>query len=459
MKHMTLKEITAACGGNYYGNDTDFEKEVTGVAIDSRQIEEGFLFVALKGERSDGHSFIPQVMQSGALCALSEQELGDVPYPYILVKSTHQALKDLAEHYRKALDLKVIGITGSIGKTSTKEMIASVLSRKYCVLKTEGNFNNEIGLPLTVFRLREEHQIAVLEMGISHFGDMEPLARIARPDICLITNIGYAHLENLKDQDGILKEKTDMFRFMQPGGSIVLNGDDDKLSAVTGYEDTKPIFFGISDKNQVHASRIRPHGLKGTNCEIHLGKLTSFSVTVPLPGLHMVQNALAGACIGQLLGLTAEEIKDGIEAMKALPGRGQLLEKNGMTIIDDCYNANPASMKSSLDLLAFADTRKVAILGDMGELGADEKQLHYEVGAYVAKKGIDVLCCVGPLSKNMYRGTFDDLDWEGAALYFASKEEFLSHMPTLVHPGDTVLVKASHYMGFSEIVEKLSDKI
>ncbi len=459
MKNMTLKEITAACGGNYYGNDTDFEKEVSGVAIDSRKIEKDFLFVALKGERSDGHSFIPQVMQSGALCALSEQELGDVPYPYILVKSTHQALKDLAEHYRKALDLKVVGITGSIGKTSTKEMVASVLSRKYCVLKTEGNFNNEIGLPLTVFRLREEHQIAVLEMGISHFGDMEPLAKIARPDICLITNIGYAHLENLKNRDGILKEKTDMFRFMQPEGSIVLNGDDDKLSTVTGYENTKPIFFGISDKNQVHADHIQPHGLKGTDCEIHLNKLVSFSVTVPLPGLHMVQNALAGACIGQLLGLTAEEIKDGIEAMNALPGRGQLLEKNGMTIIDDCYNANPASMKSSLDLLAFADTRKVAILGDMGELGTDEKQLHYEVGAYAAKKGIDVLCCVGPLSKNMYRGTFDDLDWEGAALYFASKEEFLSHMPTLVHPGDTVLVKASHYMGFSEIVEKLSDKI
>ena len=281
------------------------------------------------------------------------------------------------------------------------------------------------------------------------------MARIARPDICVITNIGYAHLENLKNRDGILKEKSDMFRFMNPEGSIVLNGDDDKLAGIHDYKGIRPLFFGMSPDRDCFASNVALHGLKGSDCEIHLGKLASFHVTIPMPGIHQVLNALAGSCIGHLFSLSADEIKAGIESIKPMAGRGQILDKHGMTVIDDCYNANPASMRSALDLLAHADTRKVAILGDMGELGTKEKEMHSEVGAYAASKRVDVLCCVGPLSREMYRGSFDNPDWEGAALYFASKEEFLSHMPTLLRKGDTILVKASHYMGFSEIVEKI----
>ena len=216
MKHMSLREIAAACGGTYYGNEASLSLEVTGVAIDSRKIEEGYLFIPIKGARVDGHNFIPQVMEKGALCTLSEKDLGDVTYSYILVDSCEDAMKAIAQHYRTALGIKVVGITGSVGKTSTKEMIASVLSQKYNVLKTAGNFNNEIGLPLTIFNIREEHEVAVLEMGINHFGEMHRLTKMAQPDVCVITNIGLCHLEYLGDRDGILKAKTEMFDYMQP---------------------------------------------------------------------------------------------------------------------------------------------------------------------------------------------------------------------------------------------------
>ena len=256
MKAMTLREIAAACGGHYYGDKTKLDMEVTGVAIDSRKVEEGYLFVPIKGARVDGHSFIPQVMGKGALCTLSEVVLEGVSHPYILVKSSEQALKDLAEHYRKALNIKVVGITGSVGKTSTKEMIGSVLSQKYNVLKTAGNFNNEIGLPLTIFNIRDEHEVAVLEMGISDFGEMHRLAKMARPDICVITNIGLCHLENLGDRDGILKAKTEMFDFAQPNATIILNGDDDKLITVKDWDGYSPLYFGLSTEMNAFAKDI-----------------------------------------------------------------------------------------------------------------------------------------------------------------------------------------------------------
>lgn len=451
---MSLKEIAAACGGIYYGNDEDYHKEVTNVAIDSRKVEPGGLFVAIRGARVDGHMFISQVMEAGALCAISEKRIENTAYPYILVHSSLQALKDLAEHYRKSLHVKVVGITGSVGKTSTKEMIASVLEQKYRVLKTEGNFNNEIGLPLTVFRIQEEHEIAVLEMGISDFGEMERLARIARPDICVITNIGNAHLEQLKSREGILKAKTEMFRFMNPEGTIILNGDDDQLASISRYGKMIPLFFGLSDQLPVYAEEILSKGLKGTSCRIHI-QGEQIKPLIPIPGAHMIYNALAGASVGMILELSAAEIKSGIESLRPITGRNHLIEKHGLTIIDDCYNANPASMKASLDVLAYADTRKVAILGDMGELGTDTERMHYEVGRFAAEQKVDLLCCIGELSLHMYQGADSVGEWEGQALHFSKKTDFLAQMQNIILPGDTVLVKASHYMDFSEIVEKL----
>jgi len=450
---MSLREIATACGGTYFGQETKLDLEVTGVAIDSRKIEDGYLFVPIKGARVDGHTFIPQVMEKGALCTLSEKPLEGESDTYILVDSCEQALKDLAEHYRKALNIKVVGITGSVGKTSTKEMIASVLSQKYNVLKTAGNFNNEIGLPLTIFNIREEHEVAVLEMGISDFGEMHRLAKMARPDICVITNIGLCHLENLGDRDGVLKAKTEMFDFARPNAKFVLNGDDDKLITVKNWEDVNPLYFGLSTELDAYATDIHSLSLKGTQCTLHLGN-ESLEALIPIPGHHMVYNALAGALVGRELGLNTEEIKAGIEALVPVSGRNNLIETESLLIIDDCYNANPISMKASLDVLATADTRKVAILGDMFELGTNENELHYEVGKHASEKEINLLVCIGTLSQNTARGASNG---KTIVKHYATKADFFKEMNLLLQKGDTVLVKASHGMEFPEIVDKLKN--
>ncbi len=455
MKNMSLQKIAAACGGTYCGSADLSEREVSSVVIDSRKAEKDSLFVAIKGARVDGHSFIPQVMKKGALCAVSEQDLGDVPYPYIKVGSCEQALKDIAEHYRRSLDIRVVGISGSVGKTSTKEMIASVLGQKFNVLKTEGNFNNEIGLPLTVFNIREEHEIAVLEMGISHFGEMTRLAKIARPDICVITNIGVAHIESLGSRDGILKAKTEMFKYMNPEGTIILNGDDDKLRGFVPENGVSPVYFGLDPSCPYHAKKTENKGLRGTDAEF-VTPDSRFRAHISIPGGHMVYNALAGIAVGTALGMTPDEMARGIEALVPIAGRNNLIETERWSIIDDCYNANPASMKSSLDVLACADTRTVAILGDMFELGASEKEMHYEVGAYAAEKGISVLICIGGLSAETARGARESSD--GAAmeiLHYSTKEDFFKEMNDVLKKDDTILVKASHGMEFTEIVNFL----
>lgn len=456
MKHMTLSEIADACCGIYCGDPAFLDCEVSSVAIDSRKVVKDTLFVAIKGARVDGHSFIPQVMEAGALCSLSEQDLGDVDYPYIRVSSCTEALKDLAEHYRRSLDIKVVGITGSVGKTSTKEMIASVLSEKYNVLKTEGNFNNEIGLPLTVFNIREEHEVAVLEMGISHFGDMKPLAKIARPDVCVITNIGYAHLENLGTRDGILKEKSSMTDYMNPKGSVIFNGDDDKLKSYNSRDGRTPVYFGLTSSCPFHVENIERKGLKGTYAEF-VTPTSRFHAHISIPGDHMIYNALAGVAVGYALGMNNEEIARGIEKLVPIAGRNNLIEAKHYTIIDDCYNANPVSMKSSLLVLADALGRKVAILGDMGELGAKEQELHWEVGSYAASLDIDRFLVVGPLAKNIADGILAEYPNADVVCY-DSLQEILHDLGRQLQKGDTILVKASHFMHFEKLVEQLTGK-
>lgn len=453
MKHMTLREITASCGGTYFGDSESAAKEVSSVVIDSRKVTRDSLFVAIRGARVDGHTFIPQTIEAGALCALSEEPLGEVTFPYILVDSCTQALKDLAEHYRKSLDIKVVGISGSVGKTSTKEMIASVLSQKYNVLKTEGNFNNEIGVPLTIFNLREEHEIAVLEMGINHFGEMTRLAKMARPDICVITNIGVAHMELLGSRDGILKAKTEMFQYMNPDGTIIFNGDDDKLITYSPENGITPIYFGLGENSSYRAEQIANNGLRGTNATFVTPK-SRFSAHISIPGEHMVHNALAGIAVGYALGMSDAEIKAGIEALKPLAGRNHLIETNTYTIIDDCYNANPISMKASIDVLSKADTRTVAILGDMGELGAKEKEMHYDVGQHTATAGIHVLICIGTLSEELACGA-KETGCNIQIYHYPDQEHFFAEMSSILEKNDTILVKASHAMAFEKIVKKL----
>lgn len=452
MKNLTLRNITRACQGTYHGDESLLDREVAGVTIDSRKVEKDFLFVAINGERFNAHQFIPDTIEKGALCVVSHEDLGDTDYPYILVEATGQALLDIAKLYRDSFDVKVVGITGSVGKTSTKEMIASVLAQKYNVHKTQGNFNNECGLPLTIFEMNEEHQVSVLEMGINHFGEMRKLSTVASPDICVITNIGVAHLEFLKTREGIMQEKTQMFQDMKPGGSVVLNGDDPLLSTIGPVKGSDPIFYGLDlDKNAVYATDVEPLGLKGTSCTIHLPE-GSFSCVVPIPGIHMVSNALAGSAVGSKLGLTTEEIKRGIESLPSIPGRNHIIQTDRLILLDDCYNANPVSMKASLDVLNMGIGRKVAVLGDMGELGPDYAALHRSVGEYAAAIGIDLVCAIGPMSKEIAEGAASD---GTKALWFETKADFLAQTKDILKDGDNVLIKASHGMEFPEIVEAL----
>ena len=453
MKNMSLGKITEACGGIFHGTLEEQAYVVESITTDSRQAEKGCLFVAIPGERVDGHDFIPSVFEKGALAVISERELENPAGPYIQVESSLEAVKGIAAYYREQLDIKVVGITGSVGKTSTKEVIASVLAQKYNVLKTLGNFNNELGLPLTVFRLRDEHQVAVLEMGISHFGEMHRLAKIARPDICVITNIGQCHLEFLKNRDGVLRAKTEIFDFMKEDGSIVLNGDDDKLAQIQEAKGIRPIFFGTESGRSVYADHIENLGLKGVQCRIHVDD-KSVSVLIPIPGHHMVMNALAAAAVGHQLGLTMEEIKAGIEQLEAVSGRFHIIENGRLQIIDDCYNANPVSMKASLDVLCDAKGRRVAILGDMGELGENEAQLHAEVGAHASGNHIDLLICTGTVSSHMAEAAVADGGC-GEVLQVPTLDALLTCLPSLIEPDDTVLVKASHFMHFEKVVEKL----
>ncbi|MDE6622503.1 MAG: UDP-N-acetylmuramoyl-tripeptide--D-alanyl-D-alanine ligase [Lachnospiraceae bacterium] len=481
MKNMTLQKIAEAVNGTLCADIVPFDVDVAtteaaGVVLDSRKIEKNYIFIATRGERVDGHSFIDQVFDAGAMGVICEKAPEKPKGAYILVEDSFQALKAVAEYYRNQIDVKVVGITGSVGKTSTKEFVASVLSKGFQVLKTEGNFNNEVGLPLTVLQIRDNCDIAVLEMGISDFGEMHRLSRIARPDVCLITNIGQCHLENLGTRDGILKAKTEIFDFMQEGGQICLNGDDDKLITIKEVRGNIPIFFGVGSSNAIYADKYENRGLAGSKAEIHIkssdrtgGVETAFAAVIPLPGEHMLYNALAATAIGVLFGLSAVQIQEGIRDVEAVGGRSHVICTDRLTLIDDCYNANPVSMKAAIALLDRTDVsdlaehaatqenvHKVAILGDMFELGVDEAALHREVGVYAAEKKIDVLICVGELCKNMYDGAKSVDNTAAEIYYYVDKEALFADIAGIIREGDIVLVKASHGMHFEEIIAKLS---
>ncbi|MCR4991270.1 MAG: UDP-N-acetylmuramoyl-tripeptide--D-alanyl-D-alanine ligase [Lachnospiraceae bacterium] len=459
MKGLTLKSIAKACGG-ILKNDNGNDAEASCVVIDSRLITEGGIFIATVGERVDGHSFIPDVASKGALGVICEKEPSDCSVPYILVNDSFKALTDVAAYYRSILDIPVIGITGSVGKTSTKEFIAATLSARYNVLKTQGNFNNAVGMPLTLLSIRKEHEIAVVEMGISDFGEMSELASVSKPDTCVITNIGKCHLEKLIDRDGVLKEKTQMLKFMNPQGAVIFNGDDDKLISFKKPYEREITYFGMQETNDVYAADIVNKGLLGSEASVFYnmnGKSGKIDIKISLPGDHMIYNVLSAVAVGIEYGLSENEIKEGLSRAGSTSGRSNIIRTEKYTIIDDCYNANPASMKAAIDLLDKADTRKVAILGDMFELGADEAKLHSSIGEYAFLHGVDILITIGDLSKNMYEAAKNGADGKDKAVYyFKTKEEAMEELPGILRGNDSILIKASHGMHFEKIVESLT---
>lgn len=452
MKNLSIENIVFAVKGEFFGEAALLGKVVSAVTTDSRDIEKDCLFAAIKGENSDGHDYIGIALQTGAACAICERRPEDTSLPVIVVKNTVEALGNLAAFYRRQFDIPILGITGSVGKTTAKEMVSAVLSRRFRVHKTPKNLNNDLGVPLTLFGLNESHEFAVIEMGISHFGEMTRLAEIVRPDMALYTAIGFAHLEFLGDFDGVLKAKSEMLEFLPENGVVFVNGDNETLRKLSCKQ--KIIRYGVSESSEVTAENVRLLGTEGMELDIASGsrripaRINSF-------GIHMVTAALGAAAVGIQMGLTDAEIADGIADYVPVGSRSGIVRTDKLTIIDDCYNANPTSTAAALDSLSMLEGRRVCILGDMGELGENAASLHYETGAHAAEKGIDLVIACGELSENTAEGA--KKAGGAGVVYFKDKAELIGALPGLIEKSDFVLVKASHSRKFEEIVKALKN--
>ena len=448
MKTMSIAMAAAACGGRLVGA-ADPNVGICRAVIDSRAVQPGDLFVAYRGEKTDGHRYLPMAWEKGAVCALAEFLPEGAEGPAILVDDVQAALEKIAAAYRATLDLPVIGITGSVGKTTAKEMIAAVLSRRFRILKTEGNLNNQIGVPMTVSRIEKEHEIAVVEMGISGFGEMTALAKIAKPTIAVFTMIGRAHLEFLHDLDGVFRAKTEMIALMPADGTVIVNGDNEQLQKLSCPQ--RLLRFGLGENCEIRAEDVEALPEGKTRCRIRFGD-RSFPVCIPAYGRQMIYAALEGAAVGFVLGMTDEEIAAGIAAYQTVGRRSAITDTGFVTLVDDSYNANPESMRCAMDSLMELEGRHVCVLADMLEQGPDAAQMHSELGVYAAEKGIDLLVCCGPLSKR----TADAANARGTeARWYSTAEELIAALPHLLHRGDKVLVKASLGMHMERAAEAI----
>ena len=446
MRGINVKQAAAITGGSLSGRG-DAERELRGLVIDSRLVREGFAFAAIAGEHVDGHDYVEKAFELGASCCIVEHDIPDVSGCLIVVDSTAKAMARLAEAYRKTLDIPVIGITGSVGKTTAKEMVSAVLSQRFKVLKTDKNFNNELGVPLTIFRIEPEHEAAVIEMGISDFGEMSRLAQMVRPTDAVYTLIGNAHLDRLHDRSGVFRAKTEMLEYMPDDGTVFLNADDDLLSTCSCRQ--SKVFYGLGDKADIRAENIKSDGAALQSYDIISGK-RRIQVSIPAYGRHMVYAALEGAAVGMKFGLSDDEIIRGIAAYETVGRRANVIDTGYITIIDDCYNANPDSVKCAIDSMSDSTGRRVCVLGDMLEMGTARAERHADIGRYAAVHGVELLLCVGEMSENTARAA------EGiASLHFEDNASLIAELPELIKKGDTVLVKASHSMKLEEISEAL----
>ena len=454
MEPITIKEILEAVDGKLMGEDVDLSMTVERVDTDSRNIHEGALFIPLQGERFDGHAFINESLEAGAAgCLFARDRTSYLPGKfYIKVNNTQRALRDLARWYKNRFDIPFIGITGSVGKTTTKDMVAAVLGEHFRVLKTEGNLNNDVGLPMTLLRLNRTHEICVLEMGMNHFGEIEYLSDIVEPDVAVITNVGDSHIEFLGSRENILKAKCEIFSHMKKDGLAVLNGDDELISTLRGNLEFKSVWYGQSEGVDYRATDLVTDGESFLRCKVDSPK-HHCDVEIPALGDHMVYPALVAGAIGEYFGMSEEEIVRGILHFAPTKMRMNIYRRqDNIVILDDTYNANPQSMRAAIEILSTGKSAtKIAVLGDMFELGPLAPVLHAGVGEFVARSGIDYLVCAGELSKYIA----DAAEGEGMSEVYwrPNKKEALAVLEQIVKPDCTVLVKASRGMAFEEFVE------
>ncbi len=454
MMLMTASETAAATGGEYSA-----DAQYTDVVIDSRAATKGCLYIAIKGDRFDGNDFAAQASENGAACVMVSRETEGIKCPVIKVDDTRQALIDLAAYYRGKKNIPVVGLTGSVGKTTTKEMVAAVLRKKYEVLATQGNLNNDIGLPRMCLQLEEKHTAAVLEMGMNNLGEISRLTRIARPTVGIITNIGVAHIENLKSREGILQAKLEILEGMEKDAPLLLNADDDMLMSAKERIENPVITYGIENNADCCAKNIvqTDNGMEFSLC--WQGEF-SF-VRIPAVGRHNVYNALAAYAVGRILGLTDEQCLAGLEDYVPSGMRQKIVDYKGITFIEDCYNASPDSIKASMSVLTSLKCtgRRIAVLGEMMELGDYGTKGHTLCGEWADKCGVDMLWAVGGENAACYIKGASKLTADGNTRLFADRESLAAALAETIEAGDAVLFKASRSVQLEQVIEKLREAL
>ena len=441
MKELSIKAIAEFCG-----TQTELSGCITKISTDSRDVDENTLFVALKGERFDANDFVEDVLQKGVKAVVCSKRVCQ-DERLIVVEDTGKALLQIAHGYRKTFDIPFVALTGSVGKTTTKGMVYAVVKQKFNTLRTAGNLNNEIGVPKTLFCLEKEHQAAVIEMGMNHFGEISRLSKTVEPDIACITNVGTAHIENLGSREGILKAKTEILHGMKKGSTLIVNGDNELLSAYTN-DDYKIVRFGIDgaglDAFATDVSQT-PFGSKFT---INY-KSEAAPVTVNEVGLHNIYNALCAICVGVELGYTLTEAAEGVKYFESEGMRQKITEFKNMTFIEDCYNANLDSMCAALQTLkTLKKTRSIAVLGDMLELGDYSDEAHRIVGEKAVEAGCDIVLTYGSAACNTAQAVSNS---NGYSRHFDNKQKLTDYLSSILKEGDTVLFKGSRGMKMEEI--------
>ena len=440
MAKLTLKQAALWCGG--YVDPKYEDVEFLGANNDTRVLKPGQLFIVLQGAR-DGHDFIPAAMEKGAAAALCSRKVGD--YPCILVEDPRIALGQIAKEARRQLGCRTVGITGSVGKSTTKEMVVSVLEQAFRVSKTPANHNNDIGMPMAILAMPEDTEIAVLEMGMNHFREMAYLSVIGEPDVAVIVNIGTMHIEFLGSREGIRQAKLEILEGMKPQGKLLLNGSDGMLNPLPMEPQQQVTYFGMAENCGVKALDVRqePGMLSYT---VQAGNVT-FPVRMALEGQHFVIDSLAAVAVGLELGVSPENIQRGLAEFRNMAGRQEIFEKNGYTIIKDCYNAGPESMAASLAVLGSKAGRRIAVLGDMLELGECAPEEHRKTGA-IAAKNADMILAYGPNGRYVAEGAAG-----AVARCFDSREEMAAALKAAARTGDTILFKGSRGMRLELVLD------
>lgn len=445
MEILNLSEIAKACGGTY-----STEAEIKGVCIDTRKITEGCLFICIKGERFDAHTFVNEAFEKGAAAVMICEDI-EVNGAFVKVQDTARALLELSGYYRSKFNIPVVGLTGSVGKTTTKEFTYLVVNAKYNAIKTLGNLNNEIGLPQMLFQIDKSVEAAVIEMGMNHFGEIHRLACAAKPTVGIITNIGVSHIENLGSREGILKAKLELLDGLEENAPLILNGDNDLLKTVKS-DRHRVYFYGIDCEADFKAVDIKEADGNTEFTLKYFGK--EQKIVIPVIGIHNVYNALAAFAAGYFLGVEPQAAADALGTYKAEGMRQKSVIVNGITSIEDCYNASPDSMKAALQTLASTHgNKKIAVLSDMLELGDYSRQAHYSVGEMAAENKVDHLLCVGDESKYIVEGA-KAKGLENAYL-FDTKEALCDKLSDLAESGDVIIFKASRGMHLEDVISEL----